>query len=208
MQLGVESSAMKGVTRAKIPQGLERKPQEDLLFQMQMTSQISVRSAEKGPSHLQGGNISSQGRSQEERLVEADDSFEAEGRELFRVSSISWSHMSPTDCHVTCPLTLHLCPSQLTCFLLPSALPLPLLTPILCSITCTRCSKDGASSVSPRSRGRLWGQRYPSGKRGCCPWFSRALTPCHQASPCQVWYPMSSLPPRQVAVSLSRPCFP
>lgn len=86
MPLGVESSAMKGVTRAKIPQGLERKPQEDLLFQMQMTSQISVRSAEKGPSHLQGGNISSQGRSQEERLVEADDSFEAEGRELFRVS--------------------------------------------------------------------------------------------------------------------------
>lgn len=74
MQLGVESSEMKVVTRAKTPQGLERKPQEDLLFQMQMTSQISVRSAEKGPSHLQGGNISGEGRSQEERMVEADDS--------------------------------------------------------------------------------------------------------------------------------------
>lgn len=44
---------------------------------------------------------------------------------------------------------------SLLCFLFPSALPLPLLTPILCSITCTLCSKDGVSSVSPRSRGRL-----------------------------------------------------
>lgn len=85
MQLGVESNEMK-VTRAKTPQGLERKPQEDLLFQMQMTSQISVRSAEKGPSHLQGGKDSGQGRSQEERMVEADDSFEAEGMELTCVS--------------------------------------------------------------------------------------------------------------------------
>lgn len=86
MHLGVENSEMKLVTRSKAPQGLERKPQEDFLFQMQMTSQISVRSAEKGPSYFQGGNISGQGRSQEERMVEADDSFEAEGRELTCVS--------------------------------------------------------------------------------------------------------------------------
>lgn len=66
------------------------------------------------------------------------------------------SHMSPAS---SLPTRV---PSQLTCFLLPSALPLPLLTPILCSITCTRCSKDGASSVSPRSRGRRWGQKYLS----------------------------------------------
>ena len=68
-------------------------------------------------------------------------------------ASVELSIMSPSE-----PAFL-ISPSVL-CFLLPSALPLPLLTPILCSITCTRCSKDGASSVSPRSRGRRWGQRH------------------------------------------------
>lgn len=113
------------------------------------------------------------------------------------------SYVSPASSLPTCV------PSQLTCFLLPSALPLPLLTPILCSITCTRCSKVGASSVSPRSRGCCWGQRYLSGERAHCPHCScRAFTPCHQASPCQVWHPTLSPPPQQVAVSWSRPCFP
>lgn len=79
----------------------------------------------------------------------------------------------------TCHLPLHSvpCPSQLTCFLLPSVLPPPLLTPILCSITCTRCSKDGASSVSPRSRGRLWGQRCCSGATAQRPQCQQSPSP-------------------------------
>lgn len=62
--------------------------------------------------------------------------------------SVELSIMSPSE-------PAFLISPSLLCFLLLSAPPLPRLTPILCSTTCTRCSKDGASSVSPRSRGRL-----------------------------------------------------
>lgn len=115
------------------------------------------------------------------------------------------THREP---HGASPLTSHCVPFKLTCFLFPSALPLPLLTPILCSITCTLCSKDGVSSVSPRSRGRLWGQRCQSGERAQCPQLQQSPHPRHQASPCQVWRPVLPPPPQQGAVSSSRPCFP
>lgn len=112
---------------------------------------------------LQGGGISGlgQGRSQEreERLTLMTFVGRGKNRQTCHESPPGHinhphktSYVSPASSLPTCV------PSQLTCFLLPSALPLPLLTPILCSITCTRCSKVGASSVSPRSRGCCWGE--------------------------------------------------
>lgn len=134
--------------------------------------------------------------------------FEKEGVEQTWVMNILLvTYVTRRQPHGTSPLISHR-PPKLTCFLFPWALPLPLLTPILCSITCTLCSKDGVSSVSPRSRGRLWGQRCQSGERAQCPQFQQSPHPWHQASPCQVWHPTSPPPPQQAAVSWSRPCFP
>lgn len=106
--------------------------------------------------------------------------FEKEGVEQTWVMNILLvTYVTRRQPHGTSPLISHR-PPKLTCFLFPWALPLPLLTPILCSITCTLCSKDGVSSVSPRSRGRLWGQRCQSGERAQCPQFQQSPHPWHQ----------------------------
>lgn len=89
---------------------------------MQMMRSISVRSAEKGPSQLLGGELSGlgQGRSEEGRTVESDDYFEGVVVELTDLCVMSLlvtcypptatSHMSAAPSLHTASLPTHLLP--------------------------------------------------------------------------------------------------
>lgn len=79
-----------------------------------MTRSISVRSAEKGPSQLLGGELSGlgQGRSKEGRMVESDDYFEGvvvELTDLCVMSLLVTCHPPTATSHMSAAPSLHTC---------------------------------------------------------------------------------------------------
>lgn len=162
-----------------------------MLFQMQMTRSTSVRSAEKGPSQLLGGDISglAQGRSGEGRMVESDDYFEGvvvELTDLCVMSPLVTCHPPTATSQMSPAPSLHTCvpPNSLASSCFPRSRCLcsrrssaALLVPAVQRMGPARCLPVPGAAAGDR-RARVRGEPAALSSR-------RALTHC-QTSPYQV----------------------